>query len=505
MRTTTTTAALALALSFACGAPEDDETARIESWIDDLGTREAEPPSKEITPMADPMESGDYTCSRERWDETKQFDRITAMVANSQSLYPGALVGADALSTGLLVPKVLPRAPLTFSAALEGVLDGEISATVDEPSLSSFRDAMHDILASHVVGQTPANVYAEIEEVSSLEQFEMAIGVGAGWPLGVAQVSTSLEFEKTEVRSRYVIEFVQAYYTVDVDAPGSSAAWFAPEVGLDEIVEEFDDEPPLYVASVTYGRSVVFTVTSELSAEELGAALEFAYRGTASVNGQVSMSHEEVLASSKITAHVLGGSGEGAVQAIFGIEELRAFIEQGGSYTRDSQGAPIAYKLAWAADDSPAAFSLTSEYEVEQCERIHQDVRVGLGKLRVVSDGGDGGDNLELYGDVTVVDGNGGEHVLWSTDADHHVSIQSGHEWPDGGEVGSAIVPVTPQPGEALELRVNLYDDDGNADDRLAETVVARAFEDGWRGGWTLAFAEGDQHVELELELQPVQ
>ncbi len=503
MRTTITTTTIAIAIG--CGEPHDDESARIESWIDDLGTREADAPSKEVTPMADPMPSGDYTCSRDRYDETKQFDRITAMVANSNSLYPGALVGADALSTGLLVPKVLDRAPVTFSAALEGVLDGEISATVDDPSLSSFREAMHGILASHVVGQTPANVYAEIEEVSSFEQFGLAIGVGVGWPLGLAQVSSSLEFERTEVRSRYVIEFVQAYYTVDVDAPGSSAAWFAPEVTLDDIVEEFDDEPPLYVSSVTYGRSVLFTVTSELSAEELGAALEFAYRGTTSVSGEVSMSHEEVLASSKITAHVLGGSGEGAVQAIFGIDELREFIEQGGSYTPDSQGAPIAYKLAWAADDSPAAFSLTSEYEVEHCERVNQDVRVGLGKLRVVDDGGDDGDKLELYGEIAVIDGAGDEHVLWSTDADHHVSVEGGQAWPGGGEVGSAIVPVVPQPGEALELRVSLWDADDNGDDRLADTVVARAFEDGWRGEWTLPFAEGDQHVELLLDLQPVQ
>jgi hypothetical protein len=193
------------------------------------------------------------------------------------------------------------------------------------------------------------------------------------------------------------------------------------------------------------------------------------------------------------------------VHAIFGIDELRAFIEEGGSYTPDSQGAPIAYKLAWAADDSPAAFALTSEYEVEHCERVRQDVRVGLAKLRVVDDGGDDGDKLELYGEIAVIDGNGDEHVLWSTDAEHHVSIQGGHEWPDGAEVGSAIVPVVPQPGEGLELRVTLYDADDNGDDRLAETVVTRAFEDGWRGGWTLPFAEGDQHVEVELELQPVQ
>jgi len=504
IRAQRTSIAIAIAIGSGCSDTSEPQAERIESWVHDLGVREAEPESHEVEPMGDPTESGDYTCSRERWRDTEQFDRITAMVANSQSLYPGALVGADALSTGLLVPKVLDRAPLTFSASLEGVLDGDISATVESPSLSAFRDAMHGILASHVVGQTPANVYAEIEEVHSSEQFGLALGVGVGWPLGLSQVSSSLEFERTDVRSRFVIEFVQAYYTVDVDPPGSPGAWFDPGVTLDDVVDEFGDEPPVYVSSVTYGRSVLFTVTSELSAEELGAALEFAYRGTASVDGSVSMTHEEVLASSNITAHVLGGSGEGAVKAIFGIDELREFISEGGSYDRDSQGAPIAYKLAWLADDSPAAFALTTDYEVEHCERIRQDVRVGLQRLRVVQDGGDSGDSLELYGEIAIVDGNGDAHVLWQTDADHHVSIGSGQEWPSEGEAGSAIVPVRPQPGEALELRVTLYDDDLNGDDQLGDRVFTRAFEDGWRGGWSLPLAEGDQHVELVLDLQPV-
>ncbi|MFO0635559.1 MAG: thiol-activated cytolysin family protein [Nannocystaceae bacterium] len=488
----------------AAGEP-DDEAARIDAWVLALGTEALPPDALDTKVVGEPQDEGDYTCSREDWTETKQFDRITAMLVNSQALYPGALVGSDALATGVLAPKILPRSPLRFSASLEGVLDGAIAATVAAPSLSAFREAMHEILSSEIVGETPAHVDAVISEVHSSEQLGLAIGVDARWGFVLGgEVSASLAFEREQVRSRYAVQFTQAYYTVDVDPPEAPSGLFAPEVTLEDVQGEFGEEAPLYVSSVTYGRSVLFTITSEFSSEELGAALEFAYRGAASVDGSISMTHEEVLASSEITAFVSGGNGEAAAKTIFGVDELREYITKGGSYDRDSPGAAIAYKLAWAADDSPAGFALTSEYEVEQCERVRQDVRVGLAGLKVIDDGGDAGDELELYGEVVVIDGNGDEHALWSTDGDHNVTVGKGEQWPDHGELGSAIVPVVPQPGESIGVRVRLYDDDGVGDDQLLDHTSWRAFEDGWRGELVIPGAEGDQHVEVVLALAPV-
>jgi thiol-activated cytolysin len=300
------------------------------------------------------------------------------------------------------------------------------------------------------------------------------------------------------------VQFTQAYYTVDVDAPEAPSGLFAPDVTLEDMQREFGDEAPVYVSSVTYGRTVLFTITSELSAEEVHAALEFAYRGTVSVDGSTSMSHEEVLQSSEITAFVLGGSGDAAVHAIFGIDELREFITSGGSYDRQSPGAPIAYKLAWVADDSPAGFALSTEYEVPRCERVRQDVRVGLDALVVEQDGGDDGDELELYGEIVAIDGNDDEHVLWSADRDHAVAIGSGQRWPQGGDLAAAIVPVDPVAGATLGLRVRLWDQDDNGDDELADRVTWRAFEDGWRGDVSIAAAEGDQHAAVAIVLAPV-
>lgn len=477
---------------------------RINDYIEQLGTPQA--PSDALTDNggSDPAADGDYMCSTQNLLETQQFDKIVAFAANSGSMWPGSIINAASIETGLFTPRVLTRAPMTFSASLEGVVAGDVSRTLEAPSLSSFRDAMAQILDQNVVGSTPANVFSQMEEVYSSEQLSFALGVSADWIQG--NVEASLGFGEEQTRSRFVVNFTQAYYTVDVDPPGTAADFFDESVTLDQAIDEIGNESPAYVSSVTYGRMVYFTVTSSLSSQELRAALDFGFKGTVSVDGSVSLTHEEVLEQSEITAHILGGNGEIAVQAVYGVDELREFIESGGTWSKESPGAPIAYKLAYLHDDSPARYSLTTDYDLTECERVSQDVRVALQNITVINSGGDGGSELEIYGDVYVADGDGGIHYLWSRASNNPVTIGTGQSWPLNGELGSEILAVAPEPGEEIVIYVDLEEHDGafNADDSFGTQVIARPFEDGWRAQIPVAGASGDQHIEVNFDLRPV-
>src|SRR6185503_13828638 len=177
---------------------------------------------------------GDYQCSTQNLKETRQFDRIVAYAANSDSLWPGALVSADSVLTGLFTQQVLPRAPETISVSLEN-LGGGKTAEVKDPSLSAYRDALASILNAEITGSTPANLYSEIEQVHSEEQLNMALGIQASWGLGVASVKSSFNFSNQQTRSRYLVRYTQTYYTVDLDAPQSPSAMFDPNVTLTDV------------------------------------------------------------------------------------------------------------------------------------------------------------------------------------------------------------------------------------------------------------------------------
>ena len=107
---------------------------------------------------------GDYSCTRQNLKETRQYDKIVAYAANSDSMFPGALVSADSVLTSLFTQMVLDRAPATISVSLEN-LGGKKSAVIAEPTLSAYREALTGVLQQEITGSTPANLSSEIEEI----------------------------------------------------------------------------------------------------------------------------------------------------------------------------------------------------------------------------------------------------------------------------------------------------------------------------------------------------
>src|SRR4051812_42064820 len=193
---------LLTACSFSGGSPPPNE---IDAYIASLPYLAVEAAAvAEGTPSAAAPE-GDYSCSTQNLKETRQYDRIVAYAANSDSMYPGAIIGADSVLTGLFTQIVLPRAPETISVSLEN-LAGAKQATIETPSLSAYREAVASILDNEITGSTPANLYSEIEEVHSDQQLNLALGVQASWGLGVASLKTNFDWSKQETRSRYLVK-----------------------------------------------------------------------------------------------------------------------------------------------------------------------------------------------------------------------------------------------------------------------------------------------------------
>ena len=77
----------------------------------------------------------------------------------------------------------------------------------------------------------------------------MALGVQASWGLGLASLKTSFDFSKQDDHARATSSrYTQAYYTVDLDAPPSPSALFAPTVSLADVQGKMDEtRPPVYV------------------------------------------------------------------------------------------------------------------------------------------------------------------------------------------------------------------------------------------------------------------
>ena len=201
----------------------------------------------------------------------------------------------------------------------------------------------------------------------------------------------------------------------------------------------------------------------------------------------------------------VGDAPGDAAQTIDSYDALIDFIKQGGNYSKDSPGAPIAYKLHYLSDNSPGRLSLTTDYRVKECERVSQQVKVTLERIRVEDAGGDAGDDLELYGTIWADSGDD-SLTLFSKGGDDHVTIRQGEAWPNGGFISEGIVHVTPQPGNQIRLHASLRDQDGflNPDDNIGDEVLVAPFELGWRREVQLLLTGDDARVVVTLGLQPI-
>lgn len=493
-------------LSTGAGESDDltEEARRINDYIagldalatDDVGIEESTP--------SEPFEDGDYRCTTQNYRETRQHDKIVAFAANSESLWPGAIVGAKSVHSGLFTQLVFDRSPLNYSVSLVN-LQGSKTATMETPELSEFRDSLGEVLEVEARGATPANIYSEIEEIHSQRQFELAVGVSAS-QYG-SSLSASYNFSDTNIRSRYLVKYVQAYYTVDVDQPRYPSDLLGRNVTLDQVQEKITPgNPPVYVSSITYGRQVMFTFESKYSAQEVGAALEFAYRGTVNVSGDVSLTYEEILSNSKITAYIIGGSGAEAAQAIDDYEALVDFIHSGGDYSNESPGAPIAYKLAYLRDNEPARFSFTDDYEVQECERVSQRILATLRNIRVIV-ADDAGDDLEVFGSIVAGSTGQPNTIMFNRGDSQYVTIHENSFWPTTGNIAEAILHVSPQPGNKITLNANLTDEDdffNGGNDHLGNVTVEVPFETGWRREVTTRLTGDGANVEVTFLLQPI-
>jgi thiol-activated cytolysin len=490
-----------LSLLAACSSAQEDATAReIDAYIAKLPYLQVD--AAAVTPgtPSAPARQGDYACTTQNLKETRQYDRIVAYAANSDSLYPGAIVGADSVVTGLFTQIVLPRAPAKISVSLEN-LAGKKHAEVASPSLSAYRDALSSILDAEITGSTPANLYSEIEEVHSERQLNMALGVQASWGLGVASLKTSFDWSNKNTRSRYVVRYTQAYYTVDLDAPSAPSALFAPGTSVADVQAKLDEQhPPVYVSSVTYGRMVLFTFESQYSAEEMSAALDFAYSGGVDLKGDVSVTYKDMISQSKITAFILGGDAGAAVQTIDSYDALIAFIKSGGNYSRQSPGAPIAYKLSYLKDNSPARMSFTTDYDVVDCVRVSQRIKVTLQSIAVDAAGGG---SLDLYGLVTAQGTN--LATLFNKDSSNYVTVHEGSVFGAGAPLAETVIDVDPRPGQTIKLRASMMNHRSLwFDENLGDETVLNPFETGWRKDATVTLTGSGKRVRVNFSLAPI-
>jgi hypothetical protein len=297
------------------------------------------------------------------------FDENMLLDPQSDVIYPAAIIEGNSIVDGTYTPIVLPRGAMKISTSFSGMA-GAKSAEVPEVSLSGVREAISNIFSSSVTGATAAQVSFEVKDVYSEAQLSIAVGASYGAVFG--KIKASFDFSSTGKKHKYLVKFMQVYYTVDVDIPASPDKFFKEGVTssqIDAVVKK--GTSPVYVSSVKYGRIAYFCFESNEQKDSVKASLSASF-GKADISA--SFSKSKYLKDIKITGTIIGGSGADAVKSISGLEGLKEYIDKGGNYSSDSPGAPIAYTLRLISNNSVFAVVQSSEYYKRDCRSTNINI-----------------------------------------------------------------------------------------------------------------------------------
>ena len=223
-----------------------------------------------------PKISGDYSCTTVKYKATAEYNESILLDPAPGVFFPGSMIKGESIETGGYTPIGADnRTPMTMSISLENI-SGKVSRDFT-PRLSEARQAIADILSQELTGATPARVSFVIETIYNKEQLNLAVGAGFQYSGGLTNVdiSSQFDFTRTTTKSRFLVKFIQQYYSIDVEAKATAADYFK------DITKENPRNisgMPLYVHSMKYGRMVLFSVESTDSEQNVERHFRLVFR-----------------------------------------------------------------------------------------------------------------------------------------------------------------------------------------------------------------------------------
>jgi thiol-activated cytolysin len=436
-----------------------DDASAIDEYLSGLDSIDQEEESAIERITTGYEQDGSFLGQVDNYKGVVGFNEFMWLDSGTDVLYPGSLLDGDAIQYGVYAPVGLERGSLTITLNLQS-LQGGITADIAEAKYSTVESAIHELLSNEIDGDAGAEMSWDVFEVYSSTHLRQSIGVNVD-VAGIATIEAAFDWNSTENSQKVVARFTQKYYDVVVDAPINPSDFLAETVTEDLVKASVYGVSPVYISSVGYGRYALFCFETADTTIDLKATVE-GLVSLSSIGIPVDISvdaeteYEYMLENTNTQAFVLGGSGTDASGAVTSYEQFRSYIENGGTYSKDSPGKPISYAMRYLSDNTPAKVVMSTEYETVTCSPAYTSYRITLKSLGVVNiEGSDG--SLELSGDIKVYGGgevaSEGGATLWSRSGTlgDYLSI------PDGGEKEINESTIISFPDLAYEDRSTAY------------------------------------------------
>ncbi|MFD7367387.1 thiol-activated cytolysin family protein [Nocardiopsis alba] len=322
------------------------------------------------TPTGDPVTTeeseGDrsWVVSTQKYTLATTPEHVVLAGGLNNAVWPGALIQGGLAAKGALTELVISqRKPLTITTNLTSLPKTRVTEV--EPSLSGVREAISSLVRDQ--DGTAGNIYYNITEASTVRSGLLEAGISASYMGAAADVDAKIEKKREE--KLILACFLQNVFSMSVDVArfDEPAEWFTGDLTARKIrrIEAAGsiglNNPPLYMSSVGYGRSLLFVFKTTADTTKAKAAVKASYEGYgANVSAEVKAEYESILNESSLTIITQGGDAA----------SITKMIKEGklGEYfaapPKLDQYVPISYALNSLATNDLAKLGETAEYSV---------------------------------------------------------------------------------------------------------------------------------------------
>lgn len=308
---------------------------------------------------------GIRVCTTKEAEWGPEYGEVMSLDPQGGVIHPLAILNYNSFKDGAYIPIVGDRKPAIISISLSNIT-GKVAEKIEEPSLSSVREATQKILQSKTGSGTAAKISWRQSQIYSENHFRLSVGGNYGnlW----ADISAQYEYKNNEVISRFLFQFTQEYYSIDVDAPQPGMQnFFEQEINCSQA----GGLSPVWVSSVKYGRKVFLMIESKSYDYSHMGEIQASFDGFLASGGvTVETTLSKLMQEKSIKGVIIGGPAYQGIKAITSTAGLKEYLLAGANFNENSPGVPLSYTLRFVNDNSIAKLVMYDKFTIRDCKII---------------------------------------------------------------------------------------------------------------------------------------
>lgn len=320
------------------------------------------------------LEDVEYNCVSTPHTMTATPENIVMYSPDVELLWPGALIQGQSHRDGLgslLALPIAERAPLQVS--IPSIPSGDNFRLVEEPNQANVYAAIGSIVGDATAADLSIASTISFEQEIYNQESEFALSIDASGRYLGFEANASGSVQGSSAKTTMTAHFSQKMYEVVVGTPATPDAFFSDAFTLERLQEQEElgrvgeDNLPVYISNVVFGRMLTFSFTSSASESKIRAALEASYSNLlADGSLGVSAEHQAILEEAEISVTSLGGDAESTL-ALIRSGNLADYFD---SDVPLSSAAALSYTFRNVGDNSIAVVSETTEFNITECQAM---------------------------------------------------------------------------------------------------------------------------------------